>query len=180
LLAAAGLEFPARQYAAERVALFGGDASVLFGLQLNGQWVDLETIVARLMAGETLYAPIKSGDFRGGSPELTRVREHHSGFIDNYRSGELKYLVPSLEGTDSGKSAIYRYPDDGSPDETGFFAIIGRRAASRGYCLQSEGLGTAEFAEYVGEPSPRDGLAPGKKIATTALRLWATPFGTSR
>ena len=54
LLAACDYPFPKRQWAAERVAEFGGDASPLFGLTLDGEWVDLDAIVGRLKDGETL------------------------------------------------------------------------------------------------------------------------------
>jgi hypothetical protein len=166
------LAFPARQYAAERVAQFGGDASPIFGLRLNKEWVDLQKIVDRLIAGEALYAPIKAANLEG-AVELTEVRERHSGFIDNYKPDELRYLVPTLEGTNSSKSAIYRYPTEADPAEFGFFNIIGARLARQGFVLAGEGIEGFEFAEYVGQPSPREGLVPGKKITTTALSLRA-------
>ena len=178
LVAAINPPFPDRQWAAERVSAYGGDASPLFGLQLNGDWVDLDAIVDRLAAGETLYAPLKAG-FKGEA-KLARVRERHSGFIDNYRPDELKYLIPTLEATDSSKDAIYTVPETDTPGDASFFAIIGQRAASRGFSFQIEGISEIEFAEYVGEPSPREGHFIGKKIKTAGLKIWAEPFKTKK
>lgn len=178
LLAACDLPIAKRQAAAERVADFGGDASLLFGLMLNGEWMDLGAIVARLKTGEPLYVPMKSGDMRGGGPQMARVREHHSGFLDNYAPGELRYLVSTLEASDSTKDKIYRYETKDSGDDVGFFGIIGKRLASEGCWLIAEGVGQIEFAEYVGEASPRQRLFPGKKIVTAALRLTSGPVGS--
>ena len=172
LIAADKLEFPRRQYAAERVAEFGGDATPIFGLKLDKKWADLDDIVKRLAEGEILYAPIKAGD-RDGTVQIAVVRERHSGFIDNYKPNELKYLVPTLEGTDGSKSALYRVPTENDPADVGFFVIVGASLFRQGFILQSEGVPNFEFAEYVGEASPREGLLPGKKIVTTALRLRA-------
>lgn len=166
--------FPTRQHLAEIVSAYGGDSSPLFGLQLNGEWIDLEAIVDKLLVGETLYAPLKAG-FKGEA-KLARVRERHSGFIDNYQQDELKYLLPTLEATDGSRDAIYELPEADTPDDRSFFEIIGRRAASRGFLLHAEGVADIEFAEYVGQPSPREGLFVGKKIKTAGLKLWATPF----
>lgn len=177
LLAGSDLAFPTRQHAAERVAKFGGDASLLFGLMLNGEWKDLDELAEILKGGESLYAPIKSGDMKGGAPQLARAREHHSGFIDNYAAGELRYLVPTLEATESGKDDIYRYMNGDEINEVGFFAIMGRRLLRDGFVLKAEGVGKMEFAEYIGEPSPRQHLLPGKKIVTDGLRLLASRLG---
>lgn len=138
LIASDKLELPRRQYAAERVAEFGGDATPIFGLRLDKEWADLDDIVKRLADGEMLYAPIKAGD-RDGTVEITVVREHHSGFIDNYKPDELKYLVPALEGTDGSKSALYRVPTESDPATVGFFGIIGARLSRQGFILECEG-----------------------------------------
>ena len=175
LLAACNFPFPKRQWAAERVAEFGGDASLLFGLTLDGEWIDLAAIAERLKRGEKLYAPLRSRSMQGGHPQLTRARERHSGLIDNYAAGELRFLIPTLEATESGNDTIYRYMDGDEINEAGFFAIISRRLLLDKYILKAEDLGKVEFAEYVGEASPRQRLFPGKKIVTYGLRLSASP-----
>lgn len=177
LIAAKAPPFPERQSYAERVCQFGGNATPLFGMPFNGEWIDLDEIVAKLISGIILIAPLKVGAH--GEAQLARVRERHSGYLDNYRKGELKYRVPTLEATDSSQDKIYVVPTEDRADDVSFFGIIGRHAASRGYSFQIEGVERVDFAEYVGEASPREGLLPGKRIITSGLKMWVEPRVTS-
>ena len=174
LLAAAQIPFPMRQYAAERVAGFGGDASPIAGMRLNGAWASLAEVFEHLVREGDLHSHIKNDQMAPGKVLLTVARERHSGFIDSYLPGELEYLLASLEGTDSsGRDALYSVPTDVDPAPTGFLSLLNRYAIAKGYHISGEFLASVEFARYVGKPSERQGLMPGKVVATAGLRLSA-------
>ena len=172
LLSKAGIAFPQRQYAAQRVAGFKGDASPIAGMRLNGAWATLEEVFDALVREGALYAPVKADTFTQGHVLLTVARERHSGLLDNYLPGELEPLLPMLEGVDaSGPNDLYRVPTGIDEAKYGFIALLQLHAAARNYLIDGEFLDRVEFAKYVGRPSEREGLLPGKVVATTGLKL---------
>jgi hypothetical protein len=177
LLEHSTVEFPERQYAAQRVAAFGGDSTPIVGMKLNQEWVTLDAVLDYLTGGVTVYAPLKPGFGHGSENKtlITVVRENHSGWIDNYLPGDLEYLVPTLEGFgSSGDDDLYRVPTDADPAEVGFCALLSRRAAMRGILINGALIERVDFARYIGEASRRDNLVPGKLIGGWALQLSAT------
>jgi hypothetical protein len=172
------IPFPERQYAAQRVASFGGDATSLVGMHLNREWATLDDILQYLIDGNALFAPVKIGFSAGKEGRLfnTVVRERHSGWLDHYYPGDLEYFVSTLEAPDgTGDETIYEVPTDEDPATTGFCALLTRRAAERGFEIEGEIIPSFEFAKYVGEASRREMLVPGKIIKTNAVKLEARP-----
>lgn len=164
-----GSPVPRRIYAAERVAQYGGDATPIAMVRLNREWVDLETLLDQLAASGPIYAPLKF-DF-DKRLMMTVVRERHSGFVDNYRPGELEYLVPTIE-VGSDDKVLYAVPTEEYSAENGICMLLTRLALSRGLTVKGEIQERVDFARYVGPASPREGLEPGKLIGCSGLRLW--------
>jgi hypothetical protein len=100
------------------------------------------------------------------------VREHHSGFVDNYQKDELEFLVNALEPLgDISDDEIVAVPVDSDPAPFGFCAMLNNYAADHGYKIDGQILDGLEFARYIGKPSERDGLVTGKIITSTGLKL---------
>lgn len=178
-LAKAEIPFPARQYAAQRVARFGGDATPIAGMKLNQEWATLDAVLDYLIGGNAVFAPLKPGFGIGEENKLliTVVRENHSGWVDNYFPGDLEYLVPTLEGVDSsGDDNLYRIPTDADPAECGFCMLLTRRGRDRGHLVEGVLIERVEFARYIGEASRRENLTPGKVIGGWALQLTSRPL----
>lgn len=166
IIAEAGISAPECVYAAQRVADFGGDATPIAMIQLNREWADLETVLAHLIAHGPIYAPIQTGL---GAPSISQVRQHQTGFIDNYFPGELELCVPTLEASDT-TSSLFKVPTDDEPYETSFIALLANLAERRGYGLQLD-VGKFQFATYVGEDAPREGLRRGQPIGCQGLKF---------
>lgn len=160
---------------AQHVADFKGDATPIAVMRLNQELVSIDTILKSLMDSEVIYAPLKYRDNKETEVVVTRVRERHSGFIDSYGPGELEFLVPTIESGSDDSSNLYTVPYNGEPAEFGFFNIILKSAAKLGLSIKSEILEKIEFARYIGQASPRDGLTPGKVIVCSGIKLWAEP-----
>lgn len=171
----AGTEVPRRVYIAQRVADFGGDATPILMMRLNHEWADLDTLLVHLKEVGSLYAPVKYGNFQREEIVITIVRERHSGFLDNYRPGELDYVVPTLQATTEDGSKLYAL----DKECMGFFWLLSKYAAKRGYAIKGEIIERVEFARYVGQESLRDGLVSGKMIGCSGLRIWAEPIEVS-
>jgi hypothetical protein len=158
---------------AQHVADFEGDASPIAVMRFNQKLVGIDVILNSLMNSEIIYAPLK---YRGNNDTevvITRVRERHSGYIDNYRPGELELLVPTIESGSEDNSNYYTVPYNKSTAEFGIFNIIFKLAAKSGFLIRAEIIERIEFAKYIGEASVRDGLVPGKIIACPGIKLWA-------
>lgn len=173
---AAGTEATQRVYVAQRVADFGGDAAPIALMRLNQEWADLEVILKHLIEVGPLYAPLRYRDFKSNEIVITVVRERHSGFIDNYRPGELEYIVPTLEVGQESSSKLYLLTANGEMVENGFYSMISRLASQHGFSLHGEIVERVEFARYVGQASLRDQLVPGKIIGCSGLKLWVESF----
>jgi len=161
---------------AQHVANFEGDATPIAVMRFNQNLVSIDVILKSLINSEKIYAPLK---YRGNNDTevvVTRVRERHSGYIDNYRPGELEYLVPTIESGSEDSSNLYTVPYNENTAEFGIFNIILKLAAKSGYLVKSEIVDRVEFARYVGEASVRDGLVPGKIIVCSGMKLWAEPI----
>lgn len=171
----AGTEAPQRVYVAQRVADFGGDATPIAMMRFNQEWADLDEILKHLMEVGPLYAPLKYRDFKNSEIVVTVVRERHTGLLDNYRPGELEYIVPTIESGGDNNSKLYLLPTNGNEAESGLYSIISRLASQHGLSLKGEIIEKIEFAKYVGPASPRDQLAPGKIIGCSGLKLWVEP-----
>ncbi|MDR7221601.1 ATP-binding protein [Aminobacter aminovorans] len=169
------LPLPKRQLVAERVARFGGDATPIASVKLNSEWASLDQVFSRLRDGEVLYSPVAAVGFDNDKIVMTVVRERHSGLLDNYRPGELNYLVPTIEGAGTATSAetYYRVPNASDVAEHGFLALLIRYAKERGFAIEGQIEERVEFAEYVGKPSPRDNLDSGKLIGCSGIKLSA-------
>lgn len=168
----AGIEMPRKKYIAERVAAFGGDATPVVMMRLNQEWADLDSILKHLTEVGPLHAPIAYSHSTDGQIVITVVRERHTGFIDNYRPGELEYLLPTLQAG-SDNSSLYAIPSPNDLAELGFLMLLTRFAAQLGISIQSDFIERVDFARYVGQASPRDGLMPGKLIGGLGLKIWA-------
>ncbi len=167
----AGIEMPRKLYIAERVANFGGDAAPVAMMRLNNEWADLNTVLKHLTEVGPLYAPVTNNHSADGQVVMTIVRERHTGFIDNYRPGELEYLLPTLQAG-SNSSSLYVLPTSAYPAERGYLMLLSRLARESGISIQAEFVDRLEFAQYVGEPSLRDGLVPGKLVGCPGLKIW--------
>jgi len=170
LLKKSGLELTRFRSVAGRIADFGGDPTPVATSKLQGEVIMMEDVYQALVKKGELYGPVKTTDFNGKEWVLTVVRSRHSGFVDNYRKGELKYLLPTIEGVGDGRSRYDKIPGEGEWDKVSFLGILGQRAALDGKALVMEG-GKFKFAEYVGEPSKRDGLFVGKIIESNGLKF---------
>lgn len=166
----AGIEIPEKLYIAERVADFGGDASPVLVMLLNKNWADLGLILKHLTEVGPLYAPITNNYSMEGQTVITVIREHHTGFMDNYRPGELEHLLPTLQ-SGSNNSKLYALPNSNDPAELGFLMLLTKFAGERGIPIQAEMIERVEFARYVGQESPRDGLTHGKLIGCAGLKI---------
>lgn len=166
-----GIEIPRKLYVAERVANFGGDATPVVMMRLNQEWADLDTILKHLMEVGPLHAPVTYNHSVEGQVVITVVRERHTGFIDNYLPSELEYLLPTLQ-SGSNSSNLYVVPTSDDPAELGFLMLLKRFAGQRGISIQDDIIERVEFARYVGQASPRDGLEPGKLIGCSGLKIW--------
>lgn len=169
----AGTETPNRIYIAQRVSDFGGDATPILMMRLDQEWKDLTQILKRLTEEGPLYAPLKYQDFSNSVIVITVVRERHSGFIDNYRPGELEYVIPTIESGTDQNSTLYILERGGVMEENGFYAILCRFAIQKGFIINAEIVERIDFARYVGQASPRDDLVPGRMIGCSALKIWA-------
>lgn len=172
----AGTEPPNRIYVAQRVADFGGDATPILMMRLNREWKDLAEIFRCLAEEGPIYAPLKYRDFDREVIVITVVRERHTGFIDNYRPGELEYLVQTIEAGVDTNSSLYILEREGVVDENSFCAALDRFAIQKGFRIGLEIVERMEFARYIGQASPRDGLVPGKMIGCSALKIWVSPI----
>lgn len=168
----AGIEMPRKLYIAERVAAFGGDATPLVMMRLNQEWVDLNSILKHLTEVGPLHAPVAYSHSVDGQIVITSVRERHTGLIDNYRPGELEYLLPTLQAG-SDNSHLYAVPSTDDPAELGFFMLLKRFAGQRGILIKGDYIERVDFARYVGQASPRDGLVPGKLIGCAGMKILA-------
>lgn len=158
-----------RRYAAKRVAGFGGDSSPIATIKFNRVEVSIPEMFEHLKSGEPVYAPVSPRIGHDAQAHISVVREHQTGFIDNYRPEELEYLVRTIEG--DSDSALYAIPTSDEPTGPDFISMLARVAIREGYGLQMEGLERVDFARYVGQDSPREGLPYGKLIGCTALKL---------
>lgn len=166
---------------AQRVAKFGGDATRIASIHLNRKLVRLAEVFRCLSEGEVMFSPVTFAGFTKEKMVMTPVRERRSGLLDTYRPGELEYIVLTLEGFGgSGNGeAYYMVPTEGQAMETSFCALLTRYARERGFQINREFIERVEFAKYVGEPSARENLVPGKMIGTTALKLSAVQIQTA-
>ena len=162
---------PRKLYIAERVANFGGDATPVAMMRFNNEWADLNTVLKHLTEIGPLYAPVTNNHTADGQIVITIVRERHAGFVDNYRPGELEYLLPTLQ-SGSNNSSLYVLPTSVYPAERGYLMLLMRLASESGLSIQAEIVDRLDFARYVGEPSLRDGLVPGKLIGCPGLKIW--------
>jgi hypothetical protein len=165
-----GTKLPTLLYISEKIADYGGDSTPIIMMKFNKEWSKLETILQCLIEFGNIYAPICFDSMRQDSLKITVVRERHTGFIDNYRPNELEYLIPVLEaGSDNGN--LYAIPTPSNSADMGFYKIFERYSKSKGYRIQGEYIDKIEFAKYVGQDSPRDGLIKGKVISCSALKI---------
>lgn len=163
-----------RRYAAKRIADFGGDSSPIATIKFNRVEISLLEMFELLRSGEPVYAPVSPPIGHNANAHMGVVREHQVGFIDNYRPEELEYLVRTIEGSpDNG--ALYAIPTTDGPTGPEFLSMLARAAGREGYGLEMEVLERVDFARYVGQDSPRQGLAHGKLIGCTALKLALIP-----
>jgi hypothetical protein len=167
----AGIEIPRKLYLAERVANFGGDATPVVMMRLNQEWVDLDSILKHLADVGPLYAPVTYSHSVERQVVITVVRERHTGLLDNYRPGELEFVLPTLQ-SGSNNSVLYAVPTPDDPAELGFVMLLKRFAGRHGMSIQTDIIERVEFARYVGQASPRDGLEPGKMIGCAGLKIW--------
>jgi len=176
LAAAKGIPLPQRQLIAQRVAQFGGNAAPIASIRSNRDWIGLEEAFNQAIEKECIYIPVTAAHGNKNRWLMTIVRQHHSGFIDNYLSGELEYIHTTWEGSDSsGTEEYYAVPHDNDPAEHSFLNMINFLAAHRGYQVQGDFIQKADLARYVGENSPRQQLQHGMLIGCGALKLtvWA-------
>lgn len=161
---------------AQHVANFEGDATPIAVMRFNQELVSIDAILKSLMNSEIIYAPLKYRSRNTTEVVVTRVRERHSGYIDNYRPGELELLVPAIESGSDDDSNFYTVPYNESTADFGIFNIMLKLAAKFGFLIKAEVIERIEFARYIGEASARDGLVPGKIIACSGMKLWAEPI----
>ena len=161
---------------AQKVANFEGDATPIAVMNFNQKLTSADSILANLITSGAIYAPLKLRDTRSTEAVVTKVRERHSGYIDNYRPGELELLLPTMESGSDDDSNFYAIPYKESTADYGIFKIISKLAAKSGFLIKAEIIERIEFARYIGEASIRDGLEQGKIIACSGVKLWVEPL----
>lgn len=164
---------PQQKYLAScRIARFKGDASALICMNVRREPKSLAEIFELLLSGEELCATVKHAGRGDGGIELGFVRERHSGFLDNYRTEELEFLLNALEPLgQSSHNEIIAVPVEGHPAPYGFYTMLEKYAAKHGCRVDAQILDGLQFARYIGKPSERDGLEAGKIITSTGLKL---------
>ncbi|MFC3051394.1 HD domain-containing protein [Kordiimonas pumila] len=157
---------------AVRVTQFGGDAEPVAVMNLNRKPSTLQDIYKHLLKGNIIFAPIKMPREQT-PPMITHVRENHTGLIDNYHTNELEFLVDTLESMHDGSDAdVYcAVPAEGFDVKLGFVTLLNKYASENGKYIEGEFVLGVEFAKYIGEASPRQGLVKGKIIKTNGLKL---------
>jgi len=161
---------------ARRVADFHGDATPIASISFDRDWLSLEEAFDKACRVGKVYAPVKADFGRDNAPVMSVVRERQSGLIDNYFPDELEFLVPIMEGSDSGANAYYAIPTDDQPAHHSFLSMMFRLGISRGLEIAGRFIEHFPMARYVGEDSPRQGLAHGAMIHGEVLEL---TFGNS-
>ena len=154
-----------------RVAKYGGDATPILQMKIDRIPVDMEQIFERLSQGESCYSPVKSDMTGSGKILVTTLRTQHSGFVDNYRTEELEFLMSTLEPLSDGDENLFEVPVTGHEASHGFCTLLEKYSAYRGYRMNGEFFPKTDFAKYIGKSSERDGIVTGKIISTDALKI---------
>lgn len=174
LAASMNIPMPQRLYIAQRVARFEGDGSPIAFILFEREWISLETALTKALERREIYVPVQAGN--GKRVSMAVARERHSGLIDNYKVGELEYLVPAMEGDhSSGSEEYYAVPTLDDPSTFSFLSMFNRLAQSKNISVTGEFFEKVDFARYVGPDSPREGLPHGKLIGCSGLKLTVRP-----
>jgi hypothetical protein len=173
-LAKLDVPLPRRQYAAQRIAQFGGDATPIVSMLLNGDWCGIEGIFSNLSSHKALFAPVRTNTYDPDLLSIDRVYGKH--LLALFRSGELEYIFDTIESpSSSGDEALYRVPLKKDDTDCSFFSLLERYAAANGLDLHAELVPNVGIARYIGKSSERDGLVAGNVVVCAALKIWACP-----
>lgn len=172
-LAALNIELPRRQYAAQRVATFGGDATPIVSMRLNGEWQGLDVIFSKLVGSEAIFSPISPDHHERERFVIDAVRGTPLGFF--IQSHEKEYVVETLEGSGGSTEALYFIPTEKMRAKASFWNLLLRYASERGYDLQGEFIENVDFIRYIGKPSERENLHSGDLLGGPAIKIFLTP-----
>ncbi|CAA2104998.1 Chaperone protein HtpG [Methylobacterium bullatum] len=161
---------------AERVAGFGGDSTCIAKIELNRSLVSIEDVFSRLAEGSPIYAPLRSNNSEGSHFTISTVRERQYGFLDNYADNELRFIVDTIEaaGHSDARSNYYQIPTEKHNAAYGFCSLLNRYAKEKGFHIEGTFIEKIDFAEYIGQPSEREDLLPGKVIGCMGIKLSAS------
>jgi len=170
-LAGCQLDNVQKYNAACRIANFGGDAFPIATICLNGDWVDIDTVYAKLKTGP-LYAPIDPVNSRDGSWVLSqiRIKRRHVSYgvsRDNFDQNAEVIEAPS----NSRNQRYLSVPEEEKRDSLSFLSLLTRLAEEDGLEIMTEGIQDFCIAKYTGEESKLENIENGMDMIMPVLKI---------